>query len=140
MGSANLELVRSIYTAWEGGDFSSSDWADPEIEYVEADGPTAGCSKGLVAMADGFRDFLSAWEEWRVQADGYRELDGERVLVLFSFSARGKRSGLEVGQIWTQGATLFHVRGGKVAKLVQYLNRERAFAELGLAEEADASR
>ena len=60
---------------------------------------------------------------WRVEAEEYRELDGERVLVLFHFSGRGKTSGLEVGQIWTKGASLFHLRGGKVTKLVQYFDR-----------------
>lgn len=80
----------------------------------------------------------SAWEEWCVEAEEYREFDGERVLVLFRFSAHGKASGLEVGQVGTKGASLFHLRGGKVMRLVQYLDRERALAELGLAPEAGA--
>jgi ketosteroid isomerase-like protein len=133
MASANLELVRSIYSEWESGDFASADWADPDIEYVGADGPGAGSSRGLAAMADGFREWLNAWDGWAVEAEEYRELDAERVLVLFHFTARGKVSGLEVGQIWTKGATLFHVRDGKITRLVQYLDRELALADLGLA-------
>ena len=104
MASANLDLVRSIFAAWERGDFSSAEWAHPEIEFVIADGPVPGSWTGLAGMAEGWRGFLSAWEEFRVEAEEYRELDDERVLVLAHFSARGKTSGLEVGQIWTKGA------------------------------------
>ena len=70
----------------------------------------------------------------RAEADEYRALDDERVLVLMHFSGRGKTSGLEVGDIQMKGANLFHVRDGKVTRLVLYWDRERAFADLGLEE------
>ena len=133
--SENLDLVRSIYAAWERGDFSSAEWAHPEIEYVIAHGPSPGSWKGLGAMAEGQRDFLRAWEGFRSVADEYRELDDHRpLLVLDHLSGRGKTSGVEVGQMRTDTASLFHVRGGKVTRLVAYLDRDRALADLGLQE------
>jgi ketosteroid isomerase-like protein len=133
MASANLDLVRSIYAAWERGDRSSIEWAHPEIEFVIVDGPAPGSWTGPGGMAEGFRDLLSAWEEWRPQADEFHELDGKRVLVLDHFSGRGKASGLEVRRMRTEGAVLFHLRGGKVTRLIVYYDREHAFTELGLA-------
>jgi ketosteroid isomerase-like protein len=132
MSSANLDLVRSIYAAWERGDYSSAEWAHPEIEWVLPDGPAPGSWTGMAGMAEGFGDFLSAWEGFRVKAEEYRDLDGERVLVLVQQSGRGKTSGLEIGQMWSKGASLFHVRGGKVTRLVIYLGRQNALADLGL--------
>jgi ketosteroid isomerase-like protein len=78
---------------------------------------------------------ISAWHDFRVEADEYRELDDERVLVLVRRSGRGKTSGVEVGQLGTTTTNLFHVRGGKVSRMVIYLDRDRAFADLGLAPE-----
>ena len=133
--SENLELVRSIFAAWGRGDFGSVEWADPEIEFVIADGPAPGSWKGLSGMMEGWRDFLSAWEGWRGEAEEYRDVDGERVLVLIVGSGRGKTSGLAAEQIRARGVNLFYLRNGKVAKLVVYFNRDRALADLGLAPE-----
>ena len=128
--------MRSIYADWGRGDYGSTDWADPEIEWVMVDGPNPGSWTGLSGMAEGFSSILSVWEEWRTEVDEYRELDEERVLVLLHMRGRGKTSGLEVGQLRELGANLWHVRGGKVARFVIYFDRERALADLGLAPEA----
>jgi ketosteroid isomerase-like protein len=138
--SANLDLVRSLYAAWERGDFTSVEWAHPEIDWIIADGPTAGSWTGVAGMAGSFRGMLDAWEEFRVEAEEYRELDGERVLVLIRRRGRGKTSGLELGQFQTPGATLVHVRDGKLTRFVNYYDRERALADLGPASEGDSQR
>ena len=130
----NLDLVRSIYAAWERGDFGSAEWAHPEIEFVMADGPSPGAWTGPRGMADGWRDWLTAWTDVTIDIEGCRALDDERVLVLVRYSGRGKTSGMEIGQVRTTGATLFHVRSGKVSRLIFYLDRDRALADLGLTE------
>ena len=135
MASANVDLVRSIYASRQRGDFSSAEWAHPEIEFVIADGPTPGSWKGLASGAEYMREFLSAWEGFRGEADEYRELDEERVLVLVQMRGRGKTSGVELEQLGAKAATLYRIRNGKVIEVVAYLDSERALADLGLASE-----
>jgi ketosteroid isomerase-like protein len=130
--SANLDLVRSIYADWERGDWSSTDWADPALEFNIADGPVPVVVIGVAAMAESWQQWLSAWEHFRLAVDEYRELDSERVLVLTRYGGRGKTSGADIGEMWTNSATLLYVRDGKVTKLVGYNNRDRALADLGL--------
>jgi len=133
MASANLNLVRSILAPWAHGDFSSVDWADPEIEWVVVDGPEPGRWTGLAGLAEGWRDILGAWDEYRTGVDEYRELDDERVLVLAHASARGKASGVGIGH---SRANLFRIRDGKVTRIVTYYESEHALADLGLVPEA----
>ena len=137
MTSSNLELVKSIASAWERGDFSSAEWAHPDIDFVIAEGPSPGSWTGPAGMAEGFRGWLSAWDEWRNEVNGYLEIDGERVLVLLDATARGKTSGVDIARMGgSKGAALLHLHDGKVTRLVVYWNRDRAFADLGLPPDA----
>jgi ketosteroid isomerase-like protein len=135
MSQENVDLVRSIRAAHDRGDFGSAEWAHPEIELVIVDGPAPGSWKGLSGLAEGWRGFLSAWEDFRGDAEEYRELDGERVLVLSRRTGRGKTSGLELGQMRSEGADVYYIRDGKVTKVIFYFDRERALADLGLSEQ-----
>jgi ketosteroid isomerase-like protein len=126
--SENLDLVRSIYADWKRGDFSSADWADPDVKYVTVGGPEPGSSTARDSHS--LRDFLSVWDDYRTEAEEYREIDGERILVLARSSGRGKTSGAETT---LARANVFHIRGGKVTRAVFYWDRDRAFADLGVA-------
>ena len=132
MSQGNVDLVRSIYAEWERGDYFSPGWAHTDIEWARADGPEPGSWTGVAEMVGQWRAFSEQWEDWRTHPPAeYRELDNERVLVLDHPGGHGKTSGIEIER---DGATIFRVRAGKVTQIVSYWHRERALADLGLAE------
>lgn len=136
--SANLDLVRSIFAAWERGDFSSVEWSHPEIEYVFHGGPEPGRWAGVAEMAAAWFHTLEAWEDYSGEADDFIELEDKRVLLLTHIQARGKSSGIDIGQLGgSRGALLFQLHERKVAKLDVYWERDRALAELGLEAQAN---
>jgi ketosteroid isomerase-like protein len=133
--SENLQIVRSLHTHWERGEFfEHAEWAHPEIECVMVDGPTPGSGTGLAGMARVWRDVISAYEQFSVTAEEYREVDARRVLVLVRFSGRGKTSGMDLGSVSARNASVLEIEDGLVRRLALYWDRERAFADLGLAE------
>ena len=127
----NLDLVRSIFSAIERGDYTNAEWADSEIEYVIAHGPEPDTYRGLAGLAEAMRTVFRDIEDFRSEAVEYRELDAEHVLVLRRVVGRGRLSGVPVSG---RGAELFEVRDGKVTRIVVYSERDRAFADLGLEE------
>jgi ketosteroid isomerase-like protein len=100
---------------------------------VVVDGPEPHRSTGVDALVRWREYVLSTWEVHRLTAEEYRELDDERVLVVYRRSGRGKTSGINVAEVAEKGAAVFHVRDAKVARLVAYWYLDRALADLGLA-------
>ncbi len=130
--SENLELARSILADWERGDYGTVEWADPEIEFVLRGGIDPSTSRGIGAMGEAWGRWLSEFEDFRTTGEEFRELDGDRVLVLTDNSGRGRRSGVQFGETSTPGAVLFEIRDGKVTRLLAYTDRDEALADLGL--------
>jgi ketosteroid isomerase-like protein len=132
--SSNLDLIKSIYAAWEKGDFSSADWADPEIDFEMRGGLTTGRWTGVEEMAEAWAAMLRAWEDLRAVPDEFREIDGDRVLVFLRNEGLGKGSGIDVGEISVKAANVFTVRDGKVTSLILYWDRDQAITDLGLGD------
>jgi ketosteroid isomerase-like protein len=72
-----------------------------------------------------------------VVAEDYRELDGDRVLILMQHRGHGRASGLGDKEVRTEGANVAHIRDGVVVQLDLYWDRDRALDDLGLSREGD---
>jgi hypothetical protein len=123
--------VRSIYLDWERGDFTRDDRADPAMELVRPESLDCGALTGREASPGGWREWLGAWKDFRAEAHDCRALDSERALVFERMRGVGRLSGATTD---TKTVNLFHIRGGKVVRLVLYSNCDRALADLGLEE------
>ena len=134
MSHDNMQLVRSICTAWDRGDYGSVTWAHPDIEFTVVDGPSPGTSTGLAGMAEGWRAWLSGWEDFSQEAVEYREVDEERVLVSFRCSGHGKTSGLDLAEMHPLMAGVFHLRDGMLTRFVGYTDHAEALEAVGLRE------
>jgi hypothetical protein len=136
MSSANLDLVRSIVAPWERGDFSSAEWAHTGIEFVIPDGPSPGSWSGLAGMARGFSGYIDVYENVRINVEQVHELDDATIVALFRRIGRAKTSGIdELPGREMEGAVIFHLRSGRVSRLVLYFERERALIDLALTPE-----
>lgn len=85
-------------------------------------------------MARAMADYASPWEGYRVEAEDFRALDDERVLVLVRQHGRGRTSGMALSGLATPIANVLHIRDGRASRLVVYWDRDRALADLGLKE------
>jgi ketosteroid isomerase-like protein len=128
-----LEVVRAIYEAWGRGDYSGTDWLDPEMELVDVDGPEPASAKGVAEVAALWAARLRAFDNFTSGAEEIRSLGDGVFLVLLTNTGRGKSSGLEVGESAMPGVNVVHMRAGRILRLYAYWNRERALADLGLA-------
>jgi ketosteroid isomerase-like protein len=129
---SNLELVKSIYADWERGDWSSTSWADPDIEFVMIGGLMDGRWAGIAEMGRAWGMMVNAWKGLTANPDEFRELDDGRVVVFLTNRGRGRTSGIDISEIATKSANVFEIRGGKVTNLTLYWDRDRAIADIGL--------
>ena len=137
MSRENVELLRWMIDAFNRRDresFASKlhedvEWVPALITRAEA-GPES-TYRGI----DGFWRWITETDEvmaeFRVEAESFRDLDDERVLLLGRVVGRGRGSGADVhaelGQVFT-------FRDGLMVSYRGYLDRDEALEAVGLAE------
>jgi ketosteroid isomerase-like protein len=132
----NVEVVRRIHKGWSRGDFSSVDWADPEIEFRTPEFMAGKTHHGIEALAREWASWLHAFDDFRSEAFEYFD-GGDQVVTFNRFSGSGKASGLPMSEI--PGCARFVLRDGKVVELEIYTDRKRALQDAGIDPEGGVS-
>ena len=133
MSSANVELVRSVYEAWNRQDLDAAlEPFDPDAEWrMPPNFPESGTLRGLGAIREGAASLLDLFG--RFEADVEELIDaGDRVVALVRYRGEARTPGLEVagsavdGSVWT-------LREGKVVSVVMHAGTEAALEAADLA-------
>jgi ketosteroid isomerase-like protein len=130
MGSSNVELVRSIYAAWERGDLSPTEWADPEIEYVNPEGAVEpGTRRGSEEFTTAIERVFDGWATWNMEPERFESV-ANQVAVVLRYRARGLSSGVIVEG---RESALWTLREGRVVRYEWFHDPEDALNALGLS-------
>jgi ketosteroid isomerase-like protein len=124
----NVDIVKGIFDAWSRGDFSSPEWADPEIEF-SIPGPDSKVHKGIEAAGRAWLEFLSAFSDLSIEAREIRDA-GDQVVVHQIFHGQGRGSGIPLGDM--PAGALFTLRDGKAIRFQGFVTFEDALDAAGL--------
>jgi ketosteroid isomerase-like protein len=125
----NVELARAGFEAFNRGDVDFiSQFLHPEIEVHNAEEVgQAGTYHGRDGYGEWIRDWMDAWEEFRIEIEEVEEVDDQNVLVHCDQHARGQGSGVEVTR---RVVFLLTLQDGLAKRLHIYGDRESALAAL----------
>jgi ketosteroid isomerase-like protein len=122
-----LEQLKVLYEEWARGDYSQSLIFDPEMKMETFGMGEPMRAESYEGFVEAMRKWLSAWERpITITAEEFIE-SGDRILVLITWSGRGRGSG---AQIESHGAHLWTFRDGLVVHYGVYRDRDEARAAL----------
>jgi ketosteroid isomerase-like protein len=128
MPSQNLEVVRSIYRAWEEGR-SARDFIDARVEYVN---PAYAVEPGTRTGRSSFARIRDAYDDVKVRPTRFVDA-GDDVVVLATITGKSRGAGVPIerehGYVWT-------IRDGHAVRFCWFHSHAEALDAVGRSEEA----
>jgi uncharacterized protein len=129
MSQENVEIVRAVFDAWNGGDLGDVvPFAAEGIEWLEVEGrpeTVRGAElRGSATVRSMLESLFDAWETYRLEPEEIRDVGDDRVVAILREVARGRASGAEVASRWGYLMTL---RDRKLARVEAYRDPKDAF-------------
>jgi ketosteroid isomerase-like protein len=126
---SDLALLDGLFGEWQRGEFWNAEPFAADVVFVVS-GPDGGEYHGLAGLGAAWRDFLSAWEDFRMEAEGVVPGAGGLYALLLRLQGRGRGSGMRID---AEVANVVEVRGGKIARLEMFWDRDAALRRAGAA-------
>lgn len=132
MSQENLTIVQAIHAALARGESPASlGLLHPDIEYVNPPGAVEpGTRRGVAAYEDAIRSINEAFGDVGIEVREMRDV-GDQVVVLATFIARGRSSGVQ-GE--SEDAYVWTVRNGLAVSFQWFNDPVKALEALGLRE------
>ena len=132
MSAENVEIVRRAIEGFNSRDFDACvELWDAEGEWIPAMAGAVedNAYRGHVDLRRYFDELFESFSEVGLDDVELKDL-GNRVLVLYTLSVRGRDSGVTVDQ---PGGIVYQLRGGKIVQGRSYLSHGETLDAVGLA-------
>jgi ketosteroid isomerase-like protein len=126
----DLAVLQRILEQWGRGEFWDAEPYAEDVIFVRS-GPDGGEYHGIASLTAAWRDFLAAWEDFRVQAERVVAGDAGMYVLLLRLQGRGKGSGVNID---ADVANVVRMRDGRIAQLEMWWDREAALSSAGVHE------
>lgn len=124
-------LLPAFNRAFEHDTLELYELLDPEAEWIPITAVLEGNSyHGHDGVRLWIEDMRRDWEVYETRPEEFRDLGDDRFLILGTWRARGRSSGVELNS--QQAAWLVDCRAGKVIRMQTFTDRERALETAGL--------
>ncbi len=130
----NIELLRPTYKQWGRGNWDAHPPYGPGMEWEWSDEflDIGGSTRDPDVASDRLRLFISQWDDWRTEPQGFIPA-GDKIVVLLHYSGTGKGSGAEIHH---DGAHVWTMRDGRAVRLQIFAAPSRALEAAGLPPDA----
>jgi len=131
---SGADMVERLAEAEGGANFLTVDappdvFADDfEVEFLAEGSAQRPHYRGLAGIIEGWRDWLSPWASYRVDAEDFLDA-GDDVVVFVHVRAKTSRDGVAVDH---SPAAVWTIEDGKVVRIRFFLERDVALEAVGL--------
>jgi ketosteroid isomerase-like protein len=133
MSQENVEVVRQAYEAFNLRDLDAlAQLTEPAwvMDWSRSIGPQRGVYRGRAGVEEWIAAISEAFESFEILPLEYVGVE-DRIVIPTRVKGRGRGSGVVVD---AEGATLWELERGKVARLTLYGTRQEALEAAGLVE------